>query len=227
MLIDSHENKRTIIRMKYMFEQFKLPVEVKEITVDGEQVADYANPPRWGVERKTLSDFWGSLLNKRIWIQVDKLATHFQFPALAILGGDLSDLLNKHPTKEEWIMSSLSKIEQQYDVRVRFFREEYLFGKYICYLDRYNGTLPTPTYKYIKKKTEVPVQQRILEQVDGIGEKLAKRILESYPTIDSLIGVIVEDDWFDVDGIGPDKRENIRKALMDECLISKSDQSFK
>jgi len=163
-----------------------IKVEMKNLLVGDFLIKDTV------IERKTISDFISSMINKRLIRQLEELQ---QYPnrLLIIEGDDNKELfqensgLNPNATRG-FLLSILLK----YKVPVIFAKDYEDTAKFLVLLakKRKNELSIRARKKSMSKKEQL---QYILEGFPGIGPKTAKKLLKKYKTIKKIISTNLEE----------------------------------
>ena len=166
-----------------------LDVEVKEL-----KVADYLVNGT-AIERKTVSDFIGSMKNGRLLRQLEELK-QYESILLVVEGIDEQELytdseevIGMHPNS---VRGFLLSILLNYKVPVIFTKNYEDTARFISVLSR-KKPKETPlnvTKKFLSMKEQT---QYILEGFPGIGPKTAKKLLKKFKTIKNIINAPEED----------------------------------
>ena len=157
-------------------------IEVKELKVADYIIRDIA------IERKTVNDFFSSMINKRLVKQLESLQ---QYPnrLLLIEGIDEQELYSNEPAKEgihpNAIRGFLISIIFRYKTPIIFSKDSSDTAKFILILlNREEKELSlNVSRKNLNKKEKM---QFILEGFQGIGPKTAKKLLSHFKTIREL-----------------------------------------
>jgi len=183
MIIDSHEPEALIETFK---QEKGIYVIVKEL-----ESGDYAFS-NIGIERKTLKDFYGSIVHgdKRIWQQMFNLKRCFDRPMLVIERWDDSFLLESY--KQRTVLSTLAHIVMM-GISVVVLpgqeRDWRTFVDFVSYLF-FASDKKEPSLKPLPKKghqeTVMDVREDMICMTPLIGRKKAKEILSKYVTIEDL-----------------------------------------
>lgn len=163
-----------------------LEIEVKEL-----KVADYL-VNNIAIERKTVSDFISSLLNKRLLKQLEEM---FQYKnrLLIIEGVDEQELYPElggiHPNA---IRGFLLSILLKYKTPILFSKNYEDTAKFINILakKKEKESSLNVTKKTLNKKERL---QFILEGFPGIGPKNAKKLLEKFKTLKNIFNASEEE----------------------------------
>lgn len=164
-----------------------LEIEFKALKVADFIIKDTA------IERKTVNDFIGSVINKRIFNQLEEIK---QYPKhfLIIEGIEHQELYNDNPEgiNGNAIRGVLLTIILKYQVPIIFTKDEKDTALFINILAR------KQTKKHIsinpKKKSLNAQEQRqfILEGFPGIGPATAKKLLKEFGSIKNIINQPIE-----------------------------------
>ncbi len=183
-----------------------IDVEFKEL-----KVADYI-VRETAIERKTVSDFISSMINKRLFRQLEEIS---QFPnrLLIIEGIEEKELYSdeKQGVQANAIRGFLLSILLKYKVPVIFSKNSQDTARFISVLARKQTkeTSLNPTKKALTPKEQ---KQFILEGFPGIGPTNSKKLLENYKTIKNIIN----QDENELSKIIGKKAELIKKIIDEE-----------
>lgn len=181
--------------------------------INTKQITDYIIDRQCGVERKTINDFINSIIDKRIFRQVDTLKANFLYPLIIIEGGGL------YKTKREihsnvirgillWInvfkKVPIIRTYNQEDTAemIRLLLQRRKFYKNKSFSLRYKKS-PISFYKQ---------QESLLESIPSIGPKLAGSLLRHLGSIKSILSASIE-ELEKVRGIGNKKATKIKLLL--------------
>ena len=171
--------------------------ELSEIGIDSEMqhlaVADFLVKDV-AIERKTVSDFLSSMINKRLIQQLEDIK---QYPNYLLLIEGLAeknlyndnekDLINPNAVRG-FLLSILLK----YKVPIIFTKNEADTAKFISVLaKKQDSEMGIRAKKISRDKKET--LQFLLEGFPGIGPKTAKKLLEKYKTIKNIINTPQEE----------------------------------
>jgi ERCC4-type nuclease len=176
-------------------------------------VGDYIISDRMCVERKTVRDFEGSIMNFRLFDQMERLTSGFKKPILLIEGDDSEFVMQQHV-----ILGAIVSIYADYNVQV--IRSNGV--------DETSATLAKLAEREQKKARREPRivgskraftnsqwQVLILSSIPGIGPKLARSLIAHFKTIRNVVSAQKE-DLMEVDKIGRKKAERIYSVLNEE-----------
>lgn len=187
MIVDSHEPMDIVEKLR----QKGIPVEVERLA-SGDYI--FSNI---GIERKTLTDFWGSLTarDKRIWRQMFELKRNFERPFLVIEKFNFSFLRSPSYSKNIWgSLARISMLGINVVTIVSKSGGSPDFIDFIYYL-YFSSDKSKKTYKPLPRKSEDPkeVFRDSLCMIPGIGPVTAKKILARHKSFEDLCGATKED----------------------------------
>lgn len=178
VIIDYREKNSLVVSslVKLGFE-----TELKEL-----KVADYL-VNNIAIERKTVSDFYSSMISKRIFNQMEELQ-QYEDKLIIIEGLENKELYNDYQMNginANAIRGFLLSITLKYKIPVIFTKNSFDTAKFIEVLakkkKRENSL--NVTKKNLTKKEQ---KQFILESFSGIGPKNAKKLLEEFHTLGNI-----------------------------------------
>jgi len=183
-IIADHHEKNSLVISELV--SLGVEVEMKHLLVADFLVKNIA------IERKTVSDFISSMINKRLLRQLEELQ---QYPSklLLIEGLEDRDLYNDNAPgiNANAIRGFLLSILLKHKIPILFTKDYQDTAKFLMLLAK-------------KKETETGIRARkksfnrkeqlqyILEGFPGIGPKTAKKLLKKYKTIKKIINLPLE-----------------------------------
>jgi len=190
-------------------------IEVKREQLD---IGDYLLPDSTVIERKTISDFLGSIIDGRIWIQAKNL-TQYDNPMIVIETQDkwknfyFSNA--KYPHKIYY--SAISALAYSFSIPVITVDSKYDTIDFIEAL--WKKITAKPTSRPVKKMRQAAsfdeVREDVLAQIPGISIVKAKALLHHFKTIQKIARA-KEDELTSVEGIGKKLAQTIVKILQGE-----------
>ncbi|MFA5020277.1 MAG: ERCC4 domain-containing protein [Candidatus Pacearchaeota archaeon] len=144
------------------------------------------------IERKTVSDFLNSMINKRLINQIKNMQ-QFRNKLLIIEGVEEQDIYTLNKINENAIRGFLLSIILKYQVPIIFTNNCEDTSKFITVLAKKQekGQETSMNNKpHVKDKKEQ--LQYIIEGFPGIGPKTAKKLLNEYKTIKNIINTPIE-----------------------------------
>jgi len=201
IMADHHEKNSLVIAE---LESLGIDVEIKHLPVADFIVNGIA------IERKTVSDFIGSMINKRLLRQLEEIQ---QYPSklLLIEGLDEQDLYsNEAGVNPNAIRGFLLSILLKHKIPIIFTKNYADTAKFILVLAKKQET--ESGIRVIKKSFNKKEQlQYLLEGFPGIGPKTAKKLLEKYKTLKNIFRTSINELEKDIG-----KKSDIFKLLDEE-----------
>lgn len=181
--------------------------EQRELTVGDYQISDDIC-----FERKTWSDLYNSVIDKRLFYQLPELKREFSKPCI-ILEGNFKEANRNHYIDKNLIRSVILSIALNYQIPIIPTTDEKDTSIYIKRavqrLNRPKSNL-IPLQTRPKPKDPVELEQFIWESMPMIGPVLAKDLTESPG---SLLEKLNNVDNLEVAKFGPKKRQTIKTVL--------------
>lgn len=201
ILIDYRERNSLVVSelVKLGFE-----IEIKELKVADYIVKDVA------IERKTISDFISSMINRRLLNQLEELQ---QYPdkLLIIEGFDEHELYPEgNGVNPNSVRGFLLSISLKHKIPIIFAKNPEDTAKFILVLAK-KEERETPINAKKKARNKKEQLQFIIEGFPGVGPKTAKKLLEEFRTIKDIINA-PEEELKKILG----KKSEIFKKIVDE-----------
>lgn len=177
------------------------------------QDADYIIDRQCGIERKTIDDFFASIIDKRIFNQVKILKQNFYRPLVILEGGEL--YLRKTNMRHNVIRGVKLWISVSQKVPIIRTYNEQDTAEFIFLLA---NKRQNKNQKYFsanfKKRPRTFFEQQIvlLESINGIGRHLAGELLGKFGSVVDIFSASHE-DLSQVAGVGAKKAEYIKRVL--------------
>jgi len=196
----------------------------KEVDVEEKQLnsADYIIPTKnikgdiveVGIERKTISDFLNSIIDKRILNQIILLKENFSIPLLIIEGEEnIYQIRNFHPNA---IRGMLASIAIDYQVPILQTRNPRDTASLLTVIAK-RLERPRKSISLLKKRKPLTLkeqQEYIIESLPLVGPTLAKSLLKKFKTVKKVLNAS-EDKLKKVDKIGDKKAKEIKRVIME------------
>lgn len=181
------------------------------------------------LERKTVSDFVGSIRSNRLWTQLLGLMKRNEILGykigrrLLVIHGGFWEYTNVSRLNEQrfWasVLGALLQIEFVYDTPVIVCENNYAFETFLRILVQReakgkNSGLPKGRWyrKSFRNLPEKDVKQYVLDSIPMIGEAKAKILLESFGSISKIANSSIE-ELAKVPGIGQTRAKEIYNIL--------------
>lgn len=183
-----------------------IEVELKHLLVGDYIIGELA------IERKTASDFIGSIINKRLMKQLEEIK---QYPKQLLIIEEL-DQINFSETKfhPNSIKGMITSVLLDYNIPVLFTKDYQETADYMLVLAKRLEKIPSEIGLRAKKRTYNlgEQQQIILEGFPGIGPSLAKRLLKKFETIKEIINAD-EKELEKIERFDKNKRNNMKRII--------------
>jgi Fanconi anemia group M protein len=182
-------------------------------------VGDYIISKRMCVERKTVQDFESSIMNSRVFDQLDRLSHEFGKPIL-ILEGDEADFTMQRNA----ILGAIISIYRDYNVQVMRSEGTWDTVTMLARLAEKEQEDRSREPKIVGSKrayTDSQWQVLILGALPGIGPKLAVSLIRHFKTIRGVASAEPK-DLMEVEKVGKKKAERIHSLLNSEFTEEQS-----
>ncbi len=164
------------------------------------------------VERKTASDFLNSIIDGRLFKQLDILAGHAEMPVL-IIEGDIYKELKSRDIKINAVLGALSKIAVDYQIPVITTPTLDMSVMAILLLAKrlQEDGIEGARVKKLKKASNLKqIQEFVVASYPNVSKVLAKRILKHFKTIKDFTSATPE-KLMKIEGIGEKKAKTLWK----------------
>ncbi len=213
VVVDTRENQNIVQHLQ----DFGSIVEIKQL-----QVGDYVCSERVGIEKKTVSDFLGSIVNQRIFTQITDLKQSYERPVLMIEGNP--ELLNfersVHPNAIRGVLSSIA-IDQ--NVPILWTANTKESAGMIHWIARREQDDMKKELQIRAKTTpfsDASHQEFIVAGLPNVSNVLSRRLLAKFKTVKKVFSAKPE-QLMKVDGIGEEKAKKIWDMLNKEYETEK------
>ncbi|WP_456420509.1 DEAD/DEAH box helicase [Thermococcus sp.] len=201
--VDSRELRSGIPKL---LKELGAEIEVK--TLD---VADYVVSEEVGIERKSANDFIQSIIDGRLFDQVERLKRAYEKP-LIIIEGELYGIRNVHPNA---IRGAIASVTLDWGVPILFSsgKEETASFIYLLAKREQEDRKKEVRLRSEKKALTLAERQRlIVEGLPNVSATLAKRLLRHFGNVERVF-TATEEELKEVEGIGEKKAREIRKVI--------------
>lgn len=177
-------------------------------------VGDYVLSDRMCVERKTVHDFESSIINSRLFDQLERLNGTYRKPILLLEGPDAEFTM-----KQNVILGAIISVYSDYNVQVIRSRDAIETVSVLARLaEREQEEKRVPRMLGSKRAfTNSQWQELILGSIPGIGPKLAKSLIRHFKTVKNVVSA-EPGELMEVDKIGAKKAERIYTVLNAEFI---------
>ncbi|WP_297503127.1 DEAD/DEAH box helicase [Thermococcus sp.] len=186
----------------------ELGAEVEVRTLD---VADYVVSEEVGIERKSANDFIQSIIDGRLFDQVERLKKAYEKPVI-IIEGELYGIRNVHPNA---IRGAITAVTLDWGVPILFSstKEETAGFIYLMAKREQEERKKEVRLRSEKKALTLSERQRlIVEGLPNVSATLAKRLLRHFGNVERVF-TATEEELKEVEGIGEKKAREIRRVI--------------
>ena len=173
-------------------------------------VGDYLCSDRVCVERKTADDFVSSIVDGRLFQQLEELKDNFTKPILVIEGNNFRESMNENAIK-----AAMTSIILDYEIPIIMTKDVEDTSKMIYWLakrEQIESQKPIGIKGKKKPKDIKKLQEHIISGLPGVSTKISKRILEEFKTIKNFSNA-TEEQLIKIDGIGKALVKKLNKIL--------------
>jgi Fanconi anemia group M protein len=173
-------------------------------------VGDYILSDRMCVERKTIPDFENSIINARLFDQLERLDHDFKKPILLLEGDDAEFTMNQNV-----VLGAIVSIYGEYNVQVMRSKDVWETVSTLASLAEREQDNRGREPRIVGSKraySNSEWQLLILGSMPGIGPKLAGSLMRHFKTIRKLVSA-EPDELMEVEKIGKKKAERIYEIL--------------
>lgn len=173
-------------------------------------VGDYIISDRVCVERKTVPDFEGSIINGRLFDQLERLSETYELP-IVVLEGDKETFRLKHSV----INGAMIAIYIDYKIPVLFSDGPENTAEIIATIAKREqaGKRREPSLKgSARAYTNNQFQEFMIGNLPGVGPKLAKSLLKHFGSVRAIANADIK-ELTDVEKIGKVKAKLIHNTL--------------
>jgi len=178
-IIADYREKNSLVPSE--LSKLNIEVEFKELKIGDFVVGELV------IERKTVSDFISSMLNRRLLTQLEEI-NQYEKKLLIIEGIDEQEMYSDEETKmnPNSVRGFLLSILLKYKVPILFTKDYKDTAKFIRVIA--NKKTSSHLSLNVKKKSLSPEEQKkfILEGFPGIGPTTSKKLLEKFKTLKNI-----------------------------------------
>jgi Fanconi anemia group M protein len=182
------------------------------------EVADFVVYEDIGVERKRAEDFVQSMIDGRLFEQMENLTDSFERPLLIIEGSNLYD----RDVHENAIRGALASVALDYGVPMIWTRDKQDTAALLYRIAKREQSAKEKIFSVKGRRKPLEgrsLQEYIVSSLPGIGPMTAKNLLARFGSVEKIFAAD-EKALMDVDKIGKKKakliRETVSKAYEDK-----------
>ena len=182
-----------------------------EIDVRTLDVADYVVSEEVGIERKSANDFIQSIIDGRLFDQVERLKRAYEKPVI-IIEGELYGIRNVHPNA---IRGAIAAVTLDWGVPILFSSGTEETAQFIYLMAKREQEERKKEVRLRSEKKSLTLAERqrlIVEGLPNVSATLAKRLLKHFGNVERVF-TATEEELQEVEGIGPKKAREIRRVI--------------
>ncbi|WP_297505016.1 DEAD/DEAH box helicase [Thermococcus sp.] len=186
----------------------ELGAEIEVRTLD---VADYVVSEEVGIERKSANDFIQSIIDGRLFDQVERLRKAYE-KSVIIIEGELYGIRNVHPNA---IRGAIAAVTIDWSVPILFSSGTEETAQFIYLLAKREQEERKKEVRLRSEKKALTLAERqrlIVEGLPYVSSTLAKRLLRHFGNVERVF-TATEEELQEVEGIGKKKAREIRKVI--------------
>ncbi|WP_456393944.1 DEAD/DEAH box helicase [Thermococcus sp.] len=186
----------------------ELGAEIEVRTLD---VADYVVSEEVGIERKSANDFIQSIIDGRLFDQVERLKRAYEKPVI-IIEGELYGIRNVHPNA---IRGAIAAVTLDWGVPILFSSGTEETAQFIYLMAKREQEERKKEVRLRSEKKALTLAERqrlIVEGLPNVSATLAKRLLKHFGNVERVF-TATEEELKEVEGIGKKKAREIRKVI--------------
>ncbi|MFH1751882.1 MAG: DEAD/DEAH box helicase [archaeon] len=206
---DQRERNSRVIRELI---DLKVEVIIKQL-----ELGDYILSKDVAVERKTIQDFLSSLIDGRLFKQLNDLSLNYEKPLL-LVEGDFKEIYSLRNVHENAIIGALTSIALNYRVPVLFTSNDKETAKFLYVIaKREQSGKENELRLRIGRKglTDKQLQQFIVESLPLVGPQLARNLLKKFKSIKNIVNA-KSSELKEVENLGPKKTKEIKRIINKE-----------
>ncbi len=209
VIVDQREYRSNVVRN----------LAVKGVTIEPQQldVGDYVLSSRIGVERKNTQDFISSLIDGKLFKQIQRLRDAYSRPILIIEG---ENLFTHRNVNHNAIYGSLASISVDYGIPIMTTKDEMETANLLSVIAKREQKEEKKAVAIRGEKTQMSLNERqqfLIEGLPNISAVLAKRLLLHFGSIKDIANA-TEEELQEVNGIGKNIASDIIRVLNSNYL---------
>ena len=221
LIIDSRENSQLYDYVELEAHRLMIPTEKQWVEIGDYIFGDVC------FEAKSSCDFLQSVINKRLWNQIDNMDRHFEH-TYVIIHGSLHEAMNypnyvkmkipKHILQNKFF-GAIGKILLDTDCKVLWFESPKKAAQIIttiCKMRPIDRKVISPSL--LKRITTEDLRLDMLCTIKGVSESKAKKLIKAYGSV-MEIGETSPEELTNIDGIGLTIAQRIVDTLNSEDKV--------
>lgn len=179
-------------------------VEVKRL-----EVGDFVCSENTVVERKTRRDFESSIIDKRLFLQLQNLKENYKNVVIIVEGESSEEIISRQA-----LMGAYASLITDFQVGLFFTRNLESTSELIYSIAKHEQSAKKVPFSISAKRKTYNLsqtQRSIVEAFPMLGPKLAKSLLEEFGSLEAVINA-KEEELTQIDKIGKKKAKVFRKT---------------
>lgn len=196
------------------------------ITVEVTQldVADYVLTEGLAVERKTVPDLAASIVDRRLFAQLERLRDRYERVVFVIEGRGMYEGHNLHPNAVRGVLSYLTVLNGVAVVPSEGPEDTALLLAIMARHAQHGLGYEVSSHRTRRGSTPDLRQRYVVEQLPGIGPKTAHALLERFGSLGALFAAD-EEALRAVPGMGPRRARAVRDLIAAEYVVRDDEAS--
>ena len=182
-----------------------------EIEIRQLELGDYQASDRLVVERKTRSDFESSIVDGRLFRQLQELSSSFQRVVVIVEGSpDTESRLSRAA-----LLGAYSSIISDFGCAIFFTRSPSATAEMVYALAKHEQLAKKQELSVYAKRKSLTLsdqQRAVIEALPNVGPAMAKALLKYFDTVENVM-TAPESELQEVDKMGEKKAKQIRELL--------------
>lgn len=186
----------------------ELGAEVEEKLLE---LGDFLCSEKTAVERKTRADFESSVLDMRLFHQLDNLRRNFE-NVIVIVEGERT---GEGSLSRASLMGAYASVMTDYGASIFFTKNEKSTAELVYSIAKHEQLAKkVPMRVFAKRKTHTlaQTQRSVVEMLPMVGPSMAKKLLMHFGSLDMLFRAS-EDELLQIDGLGEKKAKAIWRTI--------------
>lgn len=174
------------------------------------KVGDFVCSSNLIIERKTRNDFEQSIIDGRLFSQIPNLLENYPRVVIIVEGTADANRLSKSA-----LLGAYTSLISDFGVSLFFTKDLDSTAELIFHFAKHEqNTKNSPVRIYAKRKTLTPsaLSRSIVESLPTVGPKLAKKLLESFGSVDKIFSASIE-ELKQIEGVGEKKALLIHNSI--------------
>ncbi len=174
------------------------------------KVGDFICSSNLIIERKTRNDFEQSIIDGRLFSQIPNLLENYPRAVIIVEGTADANRLSKSA-----LLGAYTSLISDFGVSLFFTKDLDSTAELIFHFAKHEqNTKNHPMRIYAKRKTLTPsaLSRSIVESLPTVGPKLAKKLLESFGSVDKIFSASIE-ELKKIEGVGEKKALLIHNSI--------------